>query len=154
VPITPAKLVPFPCSSPYHLLVKFRLRPSHPLAAGHRSIPSHCCAPLPHAAACRCYAHRDAMAKRLSPRVPRSAPCWLLRTSISRPPPIPPPPLAPCSPTISCAPAHPFAMLHALFYRPVPRCSLPPAWSGQLHCGKACSFTSSHSSCRHAMALH
>jgi hypothetical protein len=38
---------------------------------------------------------------------------------------LPPPPVVPCSPATSCVPARPFAVWCTLFYRMVPRHSLP-----------------------------
>jgi hypothetical protein len=102
--------------------------PSLPAANCGPSLPLvllHTAAPLSHAAARRCCTRRDAMAKRLPPRVPRSPPYWLLCTCVARPPPTPPPPVVPCSPATSCVPARPFAVWCTLFYRMVPRHSLP-----------------------------
>jgi hypothetical protein len=68
--------------------------PSLPAANCGPSLPLvllHTAAPLSHAAARRCCTRRDAMAKRLPPRVPRSPPYWLLCTCVARPPPTPPP---------------------------------------------------------------
>jgi hypothetical protein len=79
--------------------------PHHRPPIADQTVPSHCCTPLH-----RFCAHRDAMGKRLPPRVPRSAPCWL--PPLSHPS---PPPLALCSPTTLTVPMCPFGRLERAF---------------------------------------
>jgi hypothetical protein len=168
VPITPAKPIPFPCSSPYHPPVKFRQCPMPrcsvqatagcPVASPHcrppiadQAIPLRCCTLLSRVIACHYYARHDAMAKHLPPRVPRSTPCWLLRACIARPLPMPPTPPHPMYPYHVVCTSAPFCCVACAFLpHGASVQSRPLVRSGQLHCSKARSFASSRGCCRHA----